>query len=78
MLTCQPSHGEHPARQGRRRSLLAELQADPTALKHPSGMQRLRMSQLARRLARVQALGGEYAQVDFSPAMKQCIEAPAY
>jgi hypothetical protein len=62
----QQVQGERNGRHGRRRVSLAELRdrlSDPSRLDDGS---RRRLSELAERLARVQALGDGYASIDFS------------
>ena len=66
MLTSQNAHGGTWRPNGRGRPSLAELRRH---LANPSSMSdghRQRLSELARRLARVQALGGEYVRVGLS------------
>ncbi len=71
MLILQQAQGEREARQGCHAVVLAELQADQGASRAPKGLHQQRLLELARRLARVQALGDEYARVDVSPEMTQ-------
>jgi len=66
MLISQAVECERPRMQGGPEAGLAELRrqlADPSTL---SDGNRQRLLELARRLARVQALGDEYARVEFS------------
>jgi len=56
------SHGSH----GRARVSLAELRGQLAEPSRIDSRQRQRLCELARRLARVQALGGGYARVGFS------------
>lgn len=75
MLIPQQAGKSH-RRHGRRPADLAELRSQ---LAKPSinDDTRQRLLELARRLARVQALGDEYTRVDFSPhaaaALKDCL-----
>ena len=67
MLIPQNAQCEADNRQGCRANAFAELRRDlatPSAL---SDGHRQRLLELARILARVQALGGEYSRVDLSP-----------
>ncbi len=70
MLILQSAQRKPVTRQGSRGSMLTELQADPTAPGVPTGTSRRRLLNLAERLARVQALGDEYARVCFSPELE--------
>lgn len=66
MLTPQEASREPGGRQGRPRVDLAELRRQ---LARPSIMddgQRQRLLEFVKKLARVRALGGEYARVDLS------------
>jgi len=67
MLISQEAQGGMAREQGRTEIHLAELRrqlADPSSMDDGN---RQRLLELARRLARVQALGGEYSRVGFSP-----------
>lgn len=67
MLTSQQVHREANTEQGRSQAPLDELRdhlARPTAMDEAN---RQRLMVLANRLARVQALGGEFCRVAFSP-----------
>jgi hypothetical protein len=73
MLVSQQPVCRTPPRQGCLRAALAELQrrgADPSPCE--DGL-RQRLLILARRLARVQALGNEYARVDLSQQAKTAL-----
>lgn len=66
MLISQEAQGERPRRQGGTGAGLAELRrqlADPSSLDEGN---RQRLLELARRAARVQALGDEYGRVELS------------
>ena len=66
MLISQVAQGERPRKQGGTEAGLAELRrqlAEPSSL---SDGNRQRLLELARRLARIQGLGGEYARVTLS------------
>lgn len=66
MLTSQIAQREPDGRQGRPRVDLAELRRQ---LARPSTMDdghRQRLLEFVQKLARVRALGGEYARVDLS------------
>ena len=67
MLVTQSALSEVTARQGSCAVVLAELHADREAPRVPAGIHRQCLLDLAERLARVQALGNEYARVSFSP-----------
>ncbi len=69
----QQVQGERNGRQGRRRVSLAELRDrlnDPSRLDDGS---RRRLSELAERLVRVQALGDGYASIDFSARVRAAL-----
>lgn len=74
MLIPQRTSGECSARQGSCAEVLAELQANQVAPQIPRGIYRQRLLGLAERLARVQALKGEYARVDFSPHVAERLQ----
>jgi hypothetical protein len=67
MPACTIASGEAVTQQGRCGRVLAELNADRKAPRVPAGDYRQCLLNLADRLARVQAMGGEYARVSFSP-----------
>jgi len=67
MPGCSVASGETVARQGSCERVLAELNADREAPRVPAGDYRQCLLNLADRLAYVQAMGGEYARVSFSP-----------
>jgi hypothetical protein len=75
MLTPQLASCELEAGQGRSSSNIADLDAGPAGL-IPGRLTRQRLAELAERLARVRALGGEYARVDFSPELRQLVGQP--
>lgn len=67
MLTLQSAASDLKARQGSQAAKVAEpraVQADPAI---PGRITRQRLAELAERLARVQALGGESAGWTFLP-----------
>lgn len=73
MLSPQESSSGTHRRQGSRRASLAELRRQ---LAEPAGLNdahRQRLTDLARRLARVQALGNEYARVELSHYVHQAV-----
>jgi len=70
MLIGQSAPREVADRQGSRETILAELQADCEAPRVPAGIHRQCLLNLADRLARVRALGDEYARVSFSPQIE--------
>jgi len=77
MLISQQAKRQAPVPQGSGRTKLAELRgqlADPSAL---SDGNRQRLLELARRLARVQALGDEYVRVGFSEVAAAALDRPA-
>jgi hypothetical protein len=67
MLTPQRSQHGYEGRQGCRGLVSVEPEAKAAAPRIPQGIHRQRLLELAERLARVRALGGEYARVEFSP-----------
>ena len=67
MPGCTVASDETVARQGSCERVLAELDADREAPRVPAGDYRQCLLNLADRLANVQAMGGEYARVSFSP-----------
>jgi hypothetical protein len=69
MLTPQRPQRGYEDRQGGRVLVSVEPKAQPAAPRIPGGIHRQRLLELAGRLARVRALGGEYARVDFSPEL---------
>ncbi len=71
MLTSQLASGEFQAGHGRPSLGVAEPPSGLAAI--PGGINRQRLAEWAERLARVQALGGEYARVDFSPELAQLV-----
>ncbi|MBI5723054.1 MAG: hypothetical protein HZA50_03770 [Planctomycetes bacterium] len=76
MLTYQNAQNGPTKRQGCPAGSLSELRSQ---LAHPSklnGGARQRLMQLARRLAAVQALGGGYAQVQFSADAQDALSGP--
>lgn len=77
MLTSQAARSGSRNRQGRRSVHLAELRG---RIAHPPRLRdgdRQRLADLARRLARVQALGGEYARVGFSDEAQAVVNSYA-
>ncbi|MGC9454359.1 MAG: hypothetical protein ACP5HU_05795 [Phycisphaerae bacterium] len=77
MLTSQAARSGSRNRQGRRSVHLAELRG---RIVHSSRLRdgdRQRLVDLARRLARVQALGGEYGRVGFSDEAQAALNAQA-
>ena len=73
MLIPQTALSRTRRRHGRCRAGLTELRH---ALASPSALgdgHRRRLLALAQRLARVQALGDEYARVDWSPAVRSAL-----
>ena len=73
MLISQQAQGEPPRLHGSGRASLAELRRQ---LANPSCMSdgnRQRLLELARRLARVQALGDEYVRVGFSEQVEAAL-----
>jgi len=76
MLILQQAQGEREARQGCHAAVLAELQAGQGAPRAPQGLRQQRLLELARRLAKVQALGDEYVRVDFSPEVARQVPPP--
>jgi hypothetical protein len=70
MLIGQSAQSEVDPRQGSRATILDELQADREAPRVPAGIHQQCLLNLADRLARVQALGDEYARVGFSPQVE--------
>ena len=78
MLIPQKAQCGADARQGGLGAGLSELRrqlADPSAI---DGEHRQRLLELARRLARVRALGDEYARVDWSPKARRALECGLY
>ena len=76
MLIPQESSSGTDRRQGSRRVSLAELRRQ---LAEPAGLNdahRQRLTDLAKRLARVQALGNEYAGVGLSDYVRQAVTKP--
>jgi hypothetical protein len=65
MLVSQ-HRGSSPSRQGSRKVGLAELRRGLSQLPQVGDVHRQRLLDLRQRLARVQALGGEYARIGFS------------
>jgi len=77
MLISQQAKRQAPVPQGSGRAKLAELRdqlTDPSSL---SDGNRQRLLELARRLARVQALGDEYVRVGFSDSAMDALDGPA-
>jgi hypothetical protein len=72
MLTPRLATCELEAGQGCPSSNIAELHAGPAGL-FPGTINRQRLAELALRLARVRALGGEYGRVDFSPELARLV-----
>lgn len=70
MLSLQSSCSEVGVGQGCLALTLDELQAGPAVPGASSEAHRQRLLTLADRLARVHAMGGRYARVDFSPVVK--------
>lgn len=76
MLTFKRARSGQTKRQGCPAVGLSELRRQ---LAHPSDLNdgaRQRLMQLARRLAAVQASGGEYAQVQFSAVAQEALSGP--
>jgi hypothetical protein len=73
MLTPQLALCELAAGQGSPASNIAERRAQ-LAEPVPGSISPQRLKALAGRLARVRALGGEYARVDFSPELARRLE----
>ena len=67
MLILQQAQGQCIAGQGRSSGVLAELRAELTQASPLSATARRRLAALAQRVARVQALGDEYAGIALSP-----------
>lgn len=76
MLAPQHASSESACLHGRKRSGLAELRSQLHQPSEFSDRQRRRLQELAQRLARVQARGGEYARVCLSEAAESAL-APA-
>ncbi|MFP3937709.1 MAG: hypothetical protein ACLFVW_05150 [Phycisphaerae bacterium] len=77
MLTSQAARSGSRNRHGRRSVRLAELRS---RIVHPSQLgdgDRQRLVDLAKRLARVQALGGEYGRVGFSDEAQAALNTQA-
>ncbi|MEI7837760.1 MAG: hypothetical protein WCK05_15275 [Planctomycetota bacterium] len=67
MLILQQAQGKPVGGQGRSSGRLAELRAELTQAPALSATARQRLAELAVRVARVQALGDEYAGIALSP-----------
>ena len=77
MLISQQAQRQAPVSQGSGQANVAELRdqlAEPSTL---SDGNRQRLLELARRLARVQALGDEYVRVGFSESAMDALDRPA-
>ncbi|NQU75134.1 MAG: hypothetical protein HQ546_02325 [Planctomycetes bacterium] len=64
---CQDRHGCHDSAGDEPKT----DQAVQAAWQIPAGISQQRLLELAQRLARVQALGGEYTRVEFSPTLAE-------
>lgn len=71
MLTLQLARSAYPVGHGSPALGTAEPHADLAGPAIPGGLHRQRLLELAERLAKVQALGGEYARVDFCPELAE-------
>jgi hypothetical protein len=67
MLILQQAQGKPTGGQGRSSGRLAELRAELAQAPAMSATARQRLAELARRVARVQALGDGYAGIALSP-----------
>ena len=67
MLILQQAQGTPGGRQGTSSGGLAELRAELAQAPPLSATARQRLAELARRVARVQALGDEFAGIALSP-----------
>lgn len=74
MLILQKVQSKTQGGQGCHAAVFAELQVKAVSPRIPDGNHRQRLLELSARLARVQALGDEYARVDFSPQAAQQLE----
>jgi hypothetical protein len=77
MLVSQEPENGLPRRQGRRRATLAELRhrlANPSSL---GDGHRQRLRELTDRLARVQAMGNEYARLEPSEFVRAATDCGA-
>ena len=77
MLATQPLVTGPGVEQGCFRTVLTELQRQAAAPSRCSDGLRQRLLVLARRLASVQSLGGEYARVDLSDQAKARLDGLA-
>ncbi len=73
MLSSQDAQSEHLKRHGGRGGTLAELRSELERPSQLSGGDRKRLRDLAQRMARVQAMGGEYRRVDLSDSALQAL-----
>jgi len=74
MLIPRMAQREPLVRQGSPRVSFAELRRNLTRPAFVSGGHRQRLLELAQRLSRVQALGDEYARVDFSDSVRALLQ----
>ena len=74
MLISQEAQGRSPGRQGGPRVSLTELRRQLSAPTANQSVHRQGLLELAGRLARVQALGDEYARVALSPFVVAAME----
>jgi hypothetical protein len=75
MLIPQEAQSEAPRRQGSAQGRLAELRCQLATPSRLSDGNRQRLLELARRLARVRALGGEYDRVELSVSARTALAA---
>jgi hypothetical protein len=74
MLIGQLAQSKVAARQGSHAVVLAELESNREAPRVPAGNHQQCLLNLAERLARVRALGDEYARVGFSPQIEAMLD----
>lgn len=73
MLSSTDAQSEHLKRHGGRGGTLAELRSELERPSQVGGGNRQRLRDLAQRVARVQAMGGEYRRVGLSDSALQAI-----